>query len=90
LRLALRKILQIKPLKPLHRPTLRTLKSKAPSSIFINHSNRFLDKIAQTTTGAGQEKDQKVVMNQILNEYYMNKGKHPQKLLNELIQLAQD
>ncbi len=29
-------------------------------------------------------------MNQMLNEYYMNKGKHPQKLLNELIQLAQD
>ena len=40
---------------------------------------RFLDKIAQSTSLGpnAQEKDQKVVMNTLLNEYYMNKGKHP-------------
>jgi hypothetical protein len=29
-------------------------------------------------------------MNQYLNEYYLNKGKYPQKYLNDLIALAQN
>lgn len=29
-------------------------------------------------------------MNSLLTDYYLNKGKHPQKLLTELINLAQD
>lgn len=32
----------------------------------------------------------KVQMNQYLNEYYLNKGKYPQKYLNDLIALAQN
>jgi hypothetical protein len=37
---------------------------------------------------ASGEKDVKVQMNQFLNEYYLNKGKYPQKYLNDLIALA--
>jgi len=36
------------------------------------------------------DKDSKVQMNSLLTEYYLNKGKHPQKLLLEMINLAQN